>query len=211
MVKAYINHLVMIAITLVSFNLSFYDEWADKQSAHNPFDKLKHVSDKAHVYKAEVDEFDLLPSVIGYPTQYADIDLTPHWLTETMIMDEAYKQCLQKFGESISQKIEPAFKEEILPELKQAVSQLFGTSSFYDLDDIGVTHTPSAGRGEKIMHVYNRSTGDDLLRFHVRIDRPPKKGHVFQFHYHVPKDNYDEHHELGSIYWGKNEPPLYSA
>lgn len=211
LVKTYVNHLLMIGIALFSFNLSFYDEWIDKQSSQSPFDKLKNESQKAYVYKAELDEFDLLPSVIGYPAQYSDIDLTPHWLTENMIMEEAYKLGLQKFGESISQKIELAFKEEILPELKQAVSQLFLTHSFYELDEIGVSHSPSSGRGEKIMHVYNRATGDDLLRFHVRIDRPPKKGHVFQFHYHVAQDNYDEHHELGSIYWGKNEPPLYSA
>lgn len=112
LVKAYINHLVMIAITLVSFNLSFYDEWADKQSAHNPFDKLKHVSDKAHVYKAEVDEFDLLPSVIGYPTQYADIDLTPHWLTETMIMMKRISSVCKSLVKVFPRRLSPLLKKK---------------------------------------------------------------------------------------------------
>ena len=59
----------------------------------------------------------------------------------------------------------------------------------------------------KIFHVYNRLTGEDLLRFHVRRDHPPQDGYWFNFHYHTAEDGFQSHHELGSIYWDRNTPP----
>lgn len=210
-VRRHLKGMIMVMLSLLSFNLPLIDQWFEKESQQDVTTKFKNDSQKAIVYKAAVEDYDLFPAVVGYPAQYEHIELEAHWLTESMIMEQAYKQGMQKFGENIAQKIEPAFKEEIMPELKHVVSQLLINNHFHDPEEIGLTQSPASGRGEKIMHVFDRRTGDDLLRFHVRLDRPPKKGHVFQFHYHIANDNYHGHHYLGSIYWGKNEPPLFTA
>jgi hypothetical protein len=199
-----LKSMMMVMLTFLSFHLPIFDPLFDRETKQR-------ADAKALVQKADAKEYHLLDVVVGYSDQYEDIELTHYWLTERFIMDEAYKQGLQKFGQAISPKIEPAYKELIMPSLKQAVSQLLSSVQIDDLAEITVSHAPAPGRGEKIMHVYNKKTGDDLLRFHVRLNRPPKKGHVFQFHYHVLQDNFHCHYELGTIYWGKNEPPLYSA
>ena len=49
---------------------------------------------------------------------------------------------------------------------------------------------PAGGNNEKIFHVYDTKTGNDLLRFHVRRDHPPQDGYYFNFHYHRFDDGY---------------------
>ncbi|MFS0786735.1 YpjP family protein [Shouchella sp. 1P09AA] len=213
MIMIYVKQLMMVLIGFFSINLSIVDHWLDKAEAENGSSvKTMQWSDtKANVYLTNDREYTLLPFVIGAPSQYEHIQLEPHWLTEIMIMDEAYRQGMKKFGQRIGDKIETAYKKEILPELKQVVSQVLETDDQYSWQDIRMTEASLTGRGEKILHLINGKTGDDLLRFHVRLDRPPKTGHVFQFHYHSYEDNFHGHYNLGSIYWGKNEPPLFRA
>lgn len=213
MVRTYLKHMMMVLVGFFSINLSIMDPWVEKaDSGELSTAKAWQWNDsKSNVYLTNDEEYTLLPFVVGSPAQYEHIELESHWLTEIMIMDEAYRQGMKKFGQRIGEKIEAAYKDEILPELKQAVATVLETTDRNMWHEISMTEASSTGRGEKIMHIVHAKTGDDLIRFHVRIDRPPKTGHVFQFHYHSYEDDFNEHYELGSIYWGKNEPPLYQA
>jgi hypothetical protein len=77
------------------------------------------------------------------------------------------------------------------------------------LANLKVTETPGGGLSEKIFHITNSKANEDVIRFHVRRDHPPQQGYWFNFHYHTHHDNFQAHHELGSIYWNKNTPPKW--
>lgn len=126
------------------------------------------------------------------------------------IVRQAYKQSMYKFGKEIQQKIEKPFQQKIYPQLQYVLPTITNTLRKEDWAHVKVTSTPAAGKGEKILHVYNEQSNEDIFRFHVRIDRPPHKGYVFNFHYHTYLDNYEKHHELGTIYWGKNRPQQWT-
>ncbi|WP_180316710.1 YpjP family protein [Shouchella shacheensis] len=201
----HIKGMVMVMLTFLSFGLLTSEE-NDVVFGKNAREA------KSFVSKIDVDEYELLPAVVASEApNYDDVNIGPLWLTETFILDEATKQGLQKFGTGIASRIESSYKDQIIPALGDAVEKILVNYDPTTLEELAVSKAPAAGRGEKIMHIYNSATGEDLLRFHVRLDRPPKRGHYFQFHYHLNEDLFLEHFALGSIYWGKDEPPRFSA
>ncbi|MFY4776069.1 YpjP family protein [Metabacillus sp. RGM 3146] len=120
------------------------------------------------------------------------------------IYREADEQAFIKFGSKIGPVIEGEFRTFILPKMEEAIAETLQTT---DGTSFTVSKKPGKGKSEKIFHIYSSVTGEDLIRFHVRIDQPPKEGYWFNFHYHTYKDSYMKHHDLGSIYWNKNTPP----
>lgn len=126
-------------------------------------------------------------------------------------LKEAEQQGQHKFGTRVSERISPAYNREIAPLFVMAVRQL---SDRHDTDwirHLEVTHSPSSGMGERILHVYQTDSGREMLKLHVRRDHPPKNGYWFDFHYHTVQDGFQKHHELKKIYWGKNMPPKWQA
>ncbi|MEH7388569.1 YpjP family protein, partial [Bacillus sp. JJ1521] len=77
------------------------------------------------------------------------------------------------------------------------------------LDQLEISEQPSGGNGEKIFHIFDNTSGKDIVRFHVRKDHPPQDGYWFNFHYHTHHDGFQTHHALGDIYWNKNTPPKW--
>ncbi|MGD6815851.1 YpjP family protein [Metabacillus sp. 84] len=120
--------------------------------------------------------------------------------------DLAREQTYLKFGDRIRPVIEREFDELILPKITEAIDwELTAVES----DSLVISEKPGGGRSEKIFHIYDARTGKDVIRFHVRIDHPPGEGFWFNFHYHLDKDSFEKHHELGSIYWDRNTPPAW--
>lgn len=122
-------------------------------------------------------------------------------------LEAAEAQSLQKFGDKIGSVIEDEFRLVILPKMEEAIIQYTEEFSDEDVRDLVISKKPAEGKGEKIFHLYNKQTGQDVLRFHVRRDHPPQQGYWFNFHYHTNQDSFQKHHELGSIYWNQNMPP----
>lgn len=120
------------------------------------------------------------------------------------IFREADEQAFLKFGSKIGPVIEDEFRTFILPKMEEAIADTIQNTENTNLT---VSKKPGKGKSEKIFHIYSNNTGEDLIRFHVRIDQPPKEGYWFNFHYHTYKDSFVKHHNLGSIYWNKNTPP----
>lgn len=121
------------------------------------------------------------------------------------LLDSAEDQSFLKFGSRIAPVIEDDYRKEILPKIENVISDYLATLQDDEAyQDVVISSTPSAGKTEKIFNVYNRTTGEDLLRFHVRRDHPPHDGYWFNFHYHTAEDGFQSHHELGSIYWDRN-------
>jgi YpjP-like protein len=127
----------------------------------------------------------------------------------TNALAEAESQSFQKFGTKISPVIEEEFREAILPKIEEALTEVSEQADEGELSNLGITESPSGGYGEKIFNVYNRETGEDVIRFHVRRDHPPKDGYWFNFHYHTSEDGFQKHYDLGKIYWNQNMPPKW--
>lgn len=127
----------------------------------------------------------------------------------TYAMEEAERQSMQKFGTKIGPVIEDEFKDVILPKVEEAIAELANDIGEESLQSLTISQKPAGGKQEKIFHIYDTNTGNDVLRFHVRRDHPPQDGHYFNFHYHRYDDGFVAHHELGDIYWNKNTPPQW--
>jgi hypothetical protein len=125
------------------------------------------------------------------------------------LINEAELQSYQKFGTKIKPVIENEFREVILPNIETAINLTAAQFPEEDLRNLFITEQPGGGRSEKIFHIKNSLSGKDVLRFHVRRDNPPQDGYWFNFHYHTYLDGFQNHHELGSIYWAKNTPPKW--
>ena len=127
------------------------------------------------------------------------------------LYEKAEESSYSKFGERIKPRIEEEFNTIILPKMEETISNYIENCSDEDLVYIGISEKPSKGMGEKIFHIYNKQSGKDIIRFHVRRENPPQQGYWFNIHYHTSQDNYETHHSLGSIYWDKNTPPNWGA
>ncbi|WP_347550210.1 YpjP family protein [Pseudalkalibacillus hwajinpoensis] len=116
---------------------------------------------------------------------------------------------LAKFGSTISNRVGSEYKDFIVPKMAETIAATVEQLDEETLRSLRLTDNPSSGYGERILHVYNEQSGEDLLRFHVRRDHPPQDGYWFNFHYHDAVDNFEEHYEVGKIYWDKNTPPKW--
>lgn len=125
--------------------------------------------------------------------------------------EQAQVQGLQKFGPVIERRIGDTYNQTIVPKFGEAVATLGQQFDYETLVNLGVSPEPSAGSGERILHLYDVRTGQDLVKFHVRRDHPPQDGYWFNFHYHTVSDNFQTHYEIGKIYWDKNTPPGWMA
>jgi hypothetical protein len=124
-------------------------------------------------------------------------------------IEEAERQSMEKFGAKIAPVIEDEFKDIILPEIEKVLSGFAGEWPEEQFQDLQISEKPAGGYGEKIFHIYNRKTGQDIIRFHVRRDHPPQAGYWFNFHYHTWEDQFQKHYPLGNIYWDVNTPPKW--
>ncbi|GGL53368.1 YpjP family protein [Sporolactobacillus putidus] len=126
-------------------------------------------------------------------------------------VSEAQDQGLYKFGSRVTDQIGDQYVKEIAPAFAVAVREVSRSHDKNWVRNLAVTHSPSPGMGERILHVYQTDTGQDVLKLHVRRDHPPLDGYWFNFHYHTALDGFEKHHELKKVYWGKNMPPRWRA
>ncbi|MFD6442825.1 YpjP family protein, partial [Peribacillus sp. NPDC060186] len=127
------------------------------------------------------------------------------------ILDKAEENAIMKFGEKINPKIGDEFKMAILPKMEDAITEITAQFPDEELQQLTITEQPSAGRAEKIFHIYDSISGKDIMRFHVRQENPPLEGYWFDFHYHTYHDSYATHYDIGKIYWDKNTPPEWTS
>ncbi|WP_445662546.1 YpjP family protein [Cytobacillus sp. FSL K6-0265] len=127
------------------------------------------------------------------------------------MVHSAEKHSFEKFGEKIKPVIESEFQIVILPNIEKAIAEVAEQYTEENLHHLSITETASAGVSERIFHIADEAKQKDVIRFHVRRDHPPQQGYWFNFHYHTAYDQFQTHHELGSIYWDKNTPPKWMS
>ncbi|RXT06383.1 YpjP family protein [Ammoniphilus sp. CFH 90114] len=118
-------------------------------------------------------------------------------------------QVQRKFGPTISTRVGEDYRQAILPEFLKVVEQFSHDADEPLLRHVAITQRPASGQGERIFHLYDSRTGEDVVRYHVRREKPPQDGYWFSFHYHLREDQFQQHYELGKIYWDKNTPPRW--
>ncbi|AUZ26797.1 YpjP family protein [Bacillus cabrialesii] len=202
--KLWMRKTLVVLFTIVTFGLVSPPAalMADKPSGQPS-------SLEQNDYTAFYDEHDL------YDDYESENRRDPELLFQSykeQLLDSAEDQSFLKFGSKIAPVIEDDYRKEILPKIENVISDYLATLQDDETyQDVVISSMPSAGKTEKIFNVYNRTTGEDLLRFHVRRDHPPHDGYWFNFHYHTAEDGFQSHHELGSIYWDRNTPPNWMS
>jgi hypothetical protein len=128
-----------------------------------------------------------------------------------LAMSKAEILAFEKFGTRIGPVIEDEFKTVILPRIEEVIQSISEQYPNEELEKLIISEQATGGNSEKIFHIYNEKTGNDIIRFHVRRDNPPQNGYWFNFHYHSHHDSFQTHHELGEIFWAKNTPPKWMS
>ncbi|MGR6896922.1 YpjP family protein [Rummeliibacillus sp. BSL5] len=125
------------------------------------------------------------------------------------LIDQAKEQSYLKFGNRIGPKISNEFDHIIFPKIEEAIHMTVDHLNVNEMRDLAMTEKPSGDYSEKIFHIYQASSGQDMIRFHVRTERRPVDGYYYNFHYHTYKDKFASHNNLGEIYWSKDTPPKW--
>ncbi|WP_010531318.1 YpjP family protein [Lentibacillus jeotgali] len=127
------------------------------------------------------------------------------------LRQKAREQAMIKMGPRITAKVEDEFQSVILPNMEEALHRIMDETGADNLQYYSITEQPSEGFGERIFNIYDERTGHDIARFDVRRENRPMEGYWFNFHYHIKSDGFEDHHEIGEIYWDKNIPPKWMA
>lgn len=203
---------IVISSALLTLGMFVPVDFVREAHADEPQRALDENNDNPLIYKVDQDNYDLFHEVLPAKAEhYIHRDITSADVLQQYFVRQAYEQSLNKFGTAISQRISKPFEEEILPRLTTGLIDTAKTFSEEDWKHVKLSVQPASGLGEKIVHLYNDESGADYFRFHVRRDQPPKQGYFFNFHYHTYLDQYERHHELGTIYWGKDMPPQWNG
>ncbi|MFA1819255.1 YpjP family protein [Virgibacillus oceani] len=128
-----------------------------------------------------------------------------------ILTDQAKEQTLMKLGPRITSQLDENFMDTILLNIEETLDSILSEFPAEKYAYLNITETPANGFGEKIFHIYDVETNEDVARFHVRRDHRPWEGYWFNFHYHVFEDGFEDHHEIGEIFWDKNMPPKWMA
>jgi hypothetical protein len=203
---------IVISSALLTFGLFVpTTDFVREVQAEAPQKTAGVENDKPLIYQVNEQSYELFDEVLPVKAeQYIHRNASSADLLNDFIMKQAAKQSILKFGSVITEKISMPFEEVILPRLDSVLRETTKTLADEDWEKIKMSNTPSAGLGEKIFHLYNEDTGEDIFRFHVRRDQPPKQGYTFNFHYHTYLDQHEKHHTIATIPWGKDMPPKWN-
>ena len=128
---------------------------------------------------------------------------------EDTFVSSARELSYEKFGDKIGPVIANEFDEVIFPKIDEVIRLTLNEANDLHKKRLAISERPTGNYSEKIFHVFDEKTREDLIRFHVRTDKRPLDGYFFNFHYHLATDEFTAHHTLGDIYWSKNTPPKW--
>ena len=186
----------VVLVTILTFGLVTPSQTFlyNQASADKP---TREDSVKAETPFTQIDE--------GTEEELDSSQIIQSWLTD------AEELSYIKFGSRIKPVIEDEFKQVILPNIQKAIEEVAVQYPEEKLAYLELSEVPGGANSEKIFNLYSKESKKDIIRFHVRKDHPPHSGYWFNFHYHTSDDNFEAHHELGSIYWDTNTPPKWMS
>ncbi|RYG73353.1 hypothetical protein EU245_06585 [Lentibacillus lipolyticus] len=131
--------------------------------------------------------------------------------TSAFLAERAKEQVLYKMGPRIAPKIEDDFQTVIFPKMEQSIELILANVDPADVSYVSIAGEPADGTGERIFNICDERTDKVVAKFHVRRDLRPQEGYWFNFHYHVRSDGFQNHHDIGEVYWDRNTPPQWMA
>lgn len=126
-----------------------------------------------------------------------------------LLTNQAKEEMINKLGPKILGQVAPQVEATILPNMEEVLYSILTEVGKEDAEYIGMTS--NSKNGEMIFEIFDERTNEDIARFDVRRDNRPKDGYWFNFHYHLSEDNFEEHHQIGDVYWDKNTPPRWKS
>ncbi|WP_066187779.1 YpjP family protein [Gracilibacillus timonensis] len=127
-------------------------------------------------------------------------------------LNQAAKEKLtMKLGSKIGSKVNEEVEQVILPNLDEVLDTIYEEKGKAASQYLMIAEDPSGGYGERIFNLYDANAKENIAKFHVNRLRKPQDGYYFQFHYHLKKDQFEEHLPIGEVYWGKDTPPKWMS
>ncbi len=202
--KSWIQKTLVVAVALLTFgvispNHTIWENILDER----PTQKSISATHTQHTYAVDLSEHQSAPPFM----EEAIIQPTPTFMEEAII--QAKEQSLLKFGTRVGPVITHEFDNVVFPKIQEAIEMTLQEMDSHKLQSLAISENPSGSHSEKIFHIFETTTGSDIIRFHVRTDRKPQEGYYFNFHYHTASDQFIKHYSLGDIYWSKNMPPKW--
>ncbi|MBU9723595.1 MULTISPECIES: YpjP family protein [Bacillaceae] len=154
------------------------------------------------------------PSIFEEDTE-SSIEDSEHYTNSdyivSMITEQAKDRTLNKLGPKILKQVETDITTTILPNMEEVLKMILQDAGEEEFTYYEITEQVTNGYGERIFNLYDHKAKKDVAMFHVRRDNKPKDGYWFNFHYHLEKDGFEEHYQLGDVYWDKNTPPKWMS
>jgi hypothetical protein len=127
------------------------------------------------------------------------------------ITNEAKAHTIAKMGPKITKQVDTDLTTNIFPNIEAVLHAILTDVGDEAVNYYGISELPSKGYGERIFNIHDYDNHKDIARFDVRRENRPGEGYWFNFHFHLSKDGFEEHHPIGEIYWDKNMPPKWMA
>jgi len=203
--KIWMRKVAVVLVTIMTLGIYVPPISLDVDAEENK-DALSSKSDNHEAISNAVSE---VKEEIDYKLD-SDEDEDKDYFIQS-ITEEAKEQTITKLGSRIVNQIDEEFLNDILLNMGEVLQTILVDTNENGSQYYGITERPSEGPGEKIFNIYDYRTQKDVAKFHVRRDNRPLEGYWFNFHYHLSNDNFEEHHEIGEIYWDKNIPPRWMS
>ncbi|PYZ92197.1 hypothetical protein CR194_15255 [Salipaludibacillus keqinensis] len=204
--KLWFKKISVALITLMTLGMYIPPTYLDadaKEGNKDIFSSNEDVQDKDFVFS------DIGEDNLSDDEDFSSLDSSEDYIQ--LFTDQAREQTFTKLGPRIADKVEDDFMMEVFPGMEEVISSILEDIDEEEFPFIEINEQKSSVNGEKIFNIYDKQSKEDVARFHVRRDLRPKEGYWFNFHYHLRDDNYEEHHDLGEIYWDKNTPPKWMS
>lgn len=194
--KKWLYKSLVVSVALITFGLITpnHEIWANFDDERNSKSVFGSPDNNQVSSAYQLDE--LFTEEIELPT------------VETFVT-AAKEQSYMKFGTRVGPIIEDEFETNIFPKIEEAITETVARLGDEKLRSLAITEKPSGEYSEKIFHIVDNTSKQDVIRFHVRTENRPFDGYYYNFHYHTFEDQYVKHYNLGEIYWSKNTPPKW--
>lgn len=202
--KLYLRRFWVVMIAILTLGL-YIPEWTVDAEGNQPGSETKSGTTDEELQ----DIADAFSTVADSSMDDEDLDDGEETDFLNFFTEQAKEQTIHKLGPRISNKIESEVFESIFPVMEEVIESYISKLPDDQVPYLVIDEQKASFDGEKIFHIHDANSDEDVLRFHVRKDLKPKQGYWFNFHYHDKEDGFEAHHEIGDVYWDKNTPPKW--
>lgn len=202
--KKWVQKSLMVTVAVLTFGFitPSHDIWQQLQTDNSNYNTIDEL--KASIPKS--------PTLEDFKDIHFDVDVAIAQ-DPSISIDElklaAKEQAYIKFGSRIAPKIGDEFDERIYPKMLEAIDMTVARLDDEKVHQLAITEYPSGHYKERIFHIKDNKTEQDIIRFHVRTENRVDDGYYYNFHYHTFEDQFAAHYNLGEIYWSKDTPPKW--